>query len=57
MAKGIIVVDIPEKASDCIKCPFLNDIDACVLQSDEQNEKAETWEDLQSGCPIKPLSK
>lgn len=40
MTKGIIVMDVPEKASDCIRCPLLNDNDECILQSDDQNEKS-----------------
>lgn len=55
MNKGIILVDMPEKSSDCIRCPLLNSSDECIFQTEEQNEMAETWEDLQRNCPIKPL--
>ena len=58
MSKLIVEMEMPK---DCIwyedgkegRCPFLDDGDCCRGQSDEANEAAETWGDLQKGCPIK----
>ena len=58
MPKLIVEMEMPK---DCLwyedgkegRCPFLDDGDCCRGQSDEANEVAETWSDLQKGCPIK----
>ena len=44
--------DIPQK---CYECPFINSDDACILQDEEANSKADSWNDLQKGCPIKSI--
>lgn len=38
----------------CIDCPFMvsRDNDDCILQSDEANEKFETWEEMKRDCPL-----
>ncbi len=56
--KLIVEMEMPK---DCLwyedgkegRCPFLDDGDCCRGQSDGANEVAETWSDLQKGCPIK----
>ena len=41
--------DIPDK---CYHCPFVNSEDACILQDDDANFNADSWDDLQRGCPL-----
>ena len=39
----------------CLDCKFMvisRDNDDCVLQSYEQNEKAESWDELKANCPL-----
>lgn len=38
----------------CIDCPFMvsRENDDCIVQSDEANAKAETWEDVIANCPL-----
>ena len=38
----------------CIDCPFMisRDNDDCILQSEESNESAKTWDDLKAKCPL-----
>lgn len=50
--KALLVMDMPEK---CEECPMLNSIDECILQSEDQNYEADTFDDLKSGCPLKPM--
>ena len=58
MGKGIIVLDdMPENVSDCMKCLFSDDFCECLLQNSGKYKETETWEDVFSGCPIKSLSK
>ena len=41
----------------CIDCPFMisRDDDDCILQSEEANESAKTWNDLKAKCPLKEM--
>ena len=52
MSKGILVVDMPES---CIKCPMTNSSDECILQDEDANFKADSWEALRVGCPLVEL--
>lgn len=48
----LIKMEMPTK---CLDCKFMIggwDNDDCILQSAEQNEKAETWDDLKANCPL-----
>ena len=49
MSKGILVVDMPES---CLKCLMLNSSDECILQDEDANFKADSWEALRVGCPL-----
>lgn len=48
------VVRMKGPADHCSDCRYMvsRDNDDCVLQSDEANETAESWEDLKAGCPF-----
>ena len=51
---SILVRDI-EMPTRCLYCKFMiggMGNDDCILQSAEQNEKAETWNDLKANCPL-----
>ena len=50
--KAVLVMDMPEK---CLECKMLNGSDECILQSDDQNFDADTWDDLMNGCPLRPM--
>lgn len=50
--KALFVMDMPEK---CLECQMLNGSDECILQSEDQNFDADTWDDLMNGCPLKPM--
>lgn len=52
MSKGILVVDMTES---CLKCPMLNSSDECILQDEDANFKADSWEALRAGCPLVEL--
>ena len=52
MSKSVLVIDTPKH---CLKCPFLNGTDACIVQDEDANLNADSWDDLMSGCPLKPL--
>lgn len=52
MSKAILVMDMPES---CLKCPMINGVDECILQSEDMNFNADTWEDLRNGCPLREL--
>ena len=41
--------DMPER---CTVCPFVNGSDECILQDDDANVDAYTWDDLYDGCPL-----
>ena len=42
-------MDKPEK---CLSCPFLDGNDECILQDNDKNFVADTWEKLYENCPI-----
>lgn len=44
--------DIPNK---CTKCFFINSNDECILQDDDANFMADTWDDLLRNCPLKEV--
>lgn len=44
--------DIPNK---CTKCFFVNSNDECILQDDDTNFMADTWDDLLRNCPLKEV--
>lgn len=50
--KAILVIDIPE---NCLKCPMLNGADECILQDEDANFLADTFNQLREGCPLKEL--
>lgn len=41
--------DMPKK---CIQCPFLDGSDECILQDEDANFAADSFNDLQAGCPL-----
>lgn len=50
---GIYIKNI-EMPTKCIDRPFMvsRDNDDCILQSEEANMKANTWDELKNGCPL-----
>lgn len=52
MAKVALVMDMPES---CSKCLMLNSSDECILQDEDANFVADTWEKLRRGCPLVEL--
>ena len=48
MAKGIIVVDMP---NGCIECRLKNEYDDCIFHDEEYYDFDEQFEN----CPIKPM--
>ena len=45
----ILEDDMPSK---CIECPFVNSSDECILQDNDANFMADSWDDLQQNCPL-----
>ena len=52
MSKAVLVMDMPE---NCMKCPMVNSSDERILQDEDANFAADTWEDLKAGCPLVEL--
>lgn len=40
----------------CSKCPFVNSADECILQDEDANFTADSWDDLQKGCPLHTIN-
>lgn len=49
MSEVVVRMEIP--AEHCMFCRYMVSRD-CILQSDEANEQAQSWEDLKAGCPF-----
>lgn len=52
MSKSVLVIDTPES---CAQCPLLNGSDECVMQDEDTNFNADSFDDLMHRCPLKPL--
>lgn len=52
MNKSVLVIETPES---CVHCPLLNGSDECVVQDEDANFNADSFDDLMHGCPLKPL--
>lgn len=52
MNKSVLVIDAPES---CMQCPLLNGSDECVMQDEDANFDADSFDDLMLRCPLKPL--
>lgn len=52
MSIAILLLDMPKS---CLQCNMLNGSDECVLQDDDDNFNADTFDDLRAGCPLKPM--
>lgn len=52
MSKVMLVMDEPKK---CLECPMLNGSDECILQDEDANFTSDTWDDLKSNCPLRPV--
>ena len=52
--KAVLVIDAPE---NCIDCVMRNGADECILQDEDTNFAADSWEDLRKGCPLVPMPK
>ena len=50
--KAILIIDIPES---CEECPMINGADECILQNEDINFFADTWNDLMAECPLKKM--
>ena len=44
--------DIPKS---CNQCPFCNGADECMVQNEDANFLADTWDDLRRGCPLEEI--
>lgn len=52
MSKACLIIDMPES---CINCPMVNGNDECILQDEDANFAADTWDKLREGCPLAPM--
>lgn len=52
MSKVMLVMDEPKK---CLECPMLNGSDECILQDEDANFTSDSWNDLKSNCPLRPV--
>lgn len=52
MSKVNLVMEMPES---CSKCPMINGNDECVVQDEDANFYADTWDKLKAGCPLREL--
>ena len=52
-----VIVKGMKMPTECLDCPFMISkySDDCILQSDEANEKFETWEEMKEHCPLVEL--
>lgn len=48
----MIVIKNMNKPERCLSCPFVDSNDECILQDDDKNFVADTWEKLYENCPI-----
>lgn len=48
--KAILVIDMP---ISCEECPMTNGADECILQDEDANFLADTWDKLREGCPLR----
>ena len=44
-----------DKPTKCLECPFINSNDECLLQGEDENFFADSWDDLYSNCPIRTI--
>lgn len=49
MSKSVVVIDTPK---NCLKCPLLSGADECLMQDEDANFSADSFEDLRAGCPL-----
>lgn len=52
MSKAILIMDMPEY---CTECPLLDGNDECILQDEDSNAFADTFNQLREGCPLREL--
>lgn len=52
MSKAILVMDMPEY---CSECPLLDGNDECIMQDEDRNAFADTFDQLREGCPLREL--
>lgn len=45
-------MDMPQK---CLKCPLLDGNDECIMQDEDANFCADTWDKLKEGCPLREI--
>ncbi len=48
----LLVIDKQEK---CEGCPMVDGNDECILQDEDANFAADTWEKMHEGCPLANL--
>jgi len=46
------LIEVEEKITRCLDCPFLSSGDECLLQDEYQNAESETFDDQFSKCPL-----
>ena len=48
-----LIIDM-EMPKDCLSCALLQDeVDYCPLQTEAQNEKHKSWDDMRRECPLR----
>lgn len=52
MSKAVLVLDMPES---CSKCTMVTGCDYCILQDEDSNFRADSWNDLRANCPLREL--
>lgn len=44
-----------EMPENCLECPLLTSGDECIVQGEDANMDAESFRDLEDGCPLVPM--
>lgn len=54
MDKSVLVIDEPKT---CGSCPLLSASDECIVQDDDTNFNADSFDTLRATCPLKKFPK
>lgn len=52
---GKIYLTKADMPKGCDQCPFCNGADECMVQNEDSNFLADTWDDLRRGCPLEEI--
>lgn len=50
--KGKVYLTKEDMPKSCMACPFCNGSDECILQDEDANFTADSFDDLRRGCPL-----